>query len=417
MMDGEGNPLRPGIPYLDNRAGAEVEAIVRAMGGPEEYFRRVGNRPSPSTCTAALIDHILVNEPAVRSGVRKVGYLNTYLAARFTGTAVCDPTTASYSGLLDVRNPYTWGEELIRIAGIDGELLPELEPSYHRTGGLCRTMAVETGLREGIPVIIGSGDTAASAFALGLTRHGEVFESMGTSEVLSFCLDNPDLDGAFMNRSHVMPGLWLCHGAVSTSGGSISWLLKNIFPDVDDVRLLEENACRSKPGANGLLFLPYLAGERSPIFDSAACGAFFGFNLQSTRSDMIRAVYEGPGYAVRQICDRGRNRWGMTPERIKCVGGASGSPLSLQIRADMLGAELECIETENASAYGAAMLGGVGAGIFPDCRSVPFLHTVTGRVVPDPESAKVYGRYFAIYEGLYPRLRDSMHELKRISEE
>ena len=127
---------------------------------------------------------------------------------------------------------------------------------------------------------IGSGDTAAAAFALGMTRHGDVFESIGTSEVISFCLDHPDLDPAFMNRSHVIPGRWLSHGAVSTSGAAIAWLLKNVFPDIPDVGLLEQSARKSPPGANGLLFFPYLAGERSPIFDPQACGLFFGLSSE-----------------------------------------------------------------------------------------------------------------------------------------
>ncbi len=414
VMDKELNAIRPGIPFLDNRCIDEVSTIVESMGGPDKYFERVGNQPSPSTCTAGLINHIMKREPEVWSRAFKVGFLNTYLAAQFTGSVVCDPTTASYSGLLDVRKPYDWDNELIRAANIDKDFLPELKPSCHKAGGLCRNMARDTGLKEGVPVVIGSGDTASAAFALGLTRHGDVFESMGTSEVLTFCLDKPDLNEAFMNRSHVIPGLWLCHGAVSTSGAAISWLLKNIFPDIEDVGVLEENARRSKPGANGLIFLPYLAGERSPIFDSKACGAFFGLTLKSNREDMIRSVYEGAGYGIRQIYNRGRSKWNICPQTIKCVGGAAGSSLSLQIRADILGAELACIETENASAYGAAMLGGIACGIYSEFHAVPFLNAISRRVTPDLKSMEIYDGYFDIYDDLYPQLRQSMNKVKML---
>ena len=237
---------------------------------------------------------------------------------------------------------------------------------------------------------------------------------MGTSEVISFCLDHPDLDMAFMNRSHVIPGLWLSHGAVSTSGAAIAWLLKNVFPDIPNVGLLEENACKSPPGANGLIFAPYLAGERSPMFDSKACGAFFGLTLKSSREDMIRAVYEGVGYAVKQIYILGSSKWNTNPQTIKCVGGATASSLSLQIRADMLGTELACIETENAAAYGAAMLGGIASGVYPDFKAVPFLNAISRRVTPDLERMGIYHQYFAVYDELYPQLRPSMHKLRKL---
>jgi xylulokinase len=414
VLDRDLNAVRPGIPFLDNRCTEEVSAIVDSMGGPEKYFARVGNRPSPSTCTAGLINHIKRREPEAWSRAHQIGFLNTYVAAQFTGAAVCDPTTASYSGLLDVRKPYTWDDELISIAQLPQELLPELKPSGHTAGGLCPSWARSTGLREGVPVAIGCGDTAAAAFALGLTRHGDVFESLGTSEVISFCLDHPDLDMAFMNRSHVIPGLWLSHGAVSTSGAAIAWLLKNVFPDIHDMGLLEETACKAPPGANGLLFVPYLAGERSPIFDSQACGALFGLTLSSNREDMVRAVYEGAGYAAKQIYLRGSSKWRTRPQTIKCVGGAAASSLSLQIRADMLGAELGCIEAENAAAYGAAMLGGIACGVYPDVQAVPFLKAISKRVTPDLKRMGIYDRYFAVYDDLYPKLRPSMHKLRKL---
>jgi xylulokinase len=414
ILDRDLNALRPGIPFLDNRSATAVSAIVDGLGGPEAYFARVGNGPSPSTCTAGLIRHLQESEPNVWARAHRVGFLNTYLAAQFTGAVACDPTTASYSGLLDVRKPHAWDAELIRVSKLPGGLLPDLISSGSPVGGLCRSWAQGSGLRQGIPVAIGSGDTAAAAFALGMTRHGDVFESIGTSEVISFCLDHPDLDPAFMNRGHIIPGRWLSHGAVSTSGAAIAWLLKNVFPDIPDVGLLEQSARKSPPGANGLLFVPYLAGERSPIFDPQACGLFFGLSLKSTREDMIRAVYEGAGYAVKQINRKASTRWNIGRQTIPCVGGGAASSLSMQIRADMLGAELACIEAENAAAYGAAMLGGLASGVYPDIRSVPFLNAVSRRTTPDPERMEVYAQYFAVYDELYPQLKNSMHKLKKL---
>ncbi|MEW6264059.1 MAG: FGGY family carbohydrate kinase [Thermodesulfobacteriota bacterium] len=414
VLDKDLNAIRPGIPFLDTRCTEEVTHIVDSMGGPEQYFKKAGNQPSPSTCTTGLLKHIKRCEPEIWSRSHKIGFLNTYLAAQFTGAVICDPTTASYSGLLDVRKPFAWDEELIKIANIAKELLPDLKPSCHKAGGLRPSWARSTGLKAGIPVAIGSGDTAAAAFALGMTQHGEVFESMGTSEVLSFCLHHPDLDMAFMNRSHVIPGLWLSHGAISTSGAAIAWLKKNVFPEIPNLSLLEEKALKAPPGANGLMFLPYLAGERSPIFDPKACGAFLGLTLNSNRADMIRAVYEGAGYAIKQIYILGSSKWKTRPQTIKCVGGAATSLLALQIRADMLGTELACIETENAAAYGAAMMGGLAGGIYPDFEAVPFLNAISRQITPHPNRMRIYDQYFAVYNDLYPRLKPSMHKLRNL---
>lgn len=408
LMDKEYNPVRPGIPYLDNRASKEVSLIVEKMGDRKSYLKNVGNNPSPSTCTAALINWLKKNEPDNWSRTYKIGFLNSFLAARFTGNVIIDPTTASYSGLMNVRKPDNWDDELISISGIDRQILPEIKPSFHKVGELNRAVAQATGLREGITVSIGSADTAAASFAMGLKKHGDAFESMGTSEVLTICLSKPDLSGAYMNRSHVVPGLWLCHGAMSTPGAAMSWAVNNIFPDLGSVKRLEEEAVKSKAGANGLIFLPYLSGERSPVFDSKACGLFFGLTLNTNRADMARAVYEGAGYGMRQIYSIAKNMWNIKPEYIKCVGGAARSNLALQVRADALNTEFRSIESDHASAYGAALLGGVAAGIY-DIDNVPCLDTFSRTVAPIPENVKIYNRFSKVYDELYPNLKDLMH--------
>jgi len=408
LLDKDNNPVRPGIPYLDNRCTKEVSSIVEKMGGSENYLQNVGNNPSPSTCTAGLINYLKKKEPDNWSRTCKIGFLNSFLAAQFTGNLAIDPTTASYSGLMNVRKPDNWDRELVKISEIDEQILPEIKPSFYKVGGLNRSIAEATGLKEGITVAIGSADTAAASFAMGLKKHGDAFESMGTSEVLTICLSYPKLSGAYMNRTHVIPGLWLCHGAMSTPGAAISWAVRNIFPELGSVKKLEEEALKSPAGANGIIFLPYLSGERSPIFDSRACGLFFGLTLDTNRADMARAVYEGAGYGMRQIYSIAKDMWNIKPEYIKCVGGAARSSLALQVRADALNTEFRSIESDHASAYGAALLGGVAAGIY-DIDNVPCLETFSKTVKPMPENVEVYNRYSMVYNKLYPSLMDSMH--------
>lgn len=408
LLDRERNAVRPGIVYLDNRGVKEVEQGVERFGGGNMYFARVGNHPSPSTCAAATINWIRAHEPTHWNATARVGFLNTFLAAKLTGNVAADPTIASYSGLVRVRNPYVWEKEFLEIFDIDGGYLPEILPSFGKAGGLRQEIADRLGLPSGIPVAIGGADTAVTSFALGVHKHGDIVQSMGTSEVITFCLNAPNFSPAFMNRGHVVPGLWLSNGAMSTAGGSIQWMLKNIFPELSSEEELERLARGAPRGANGLVFLPYLCGERSPIFDTRASGVFFGLNLNTRKADLMRAVYEGVAYGMQQIYKIGTERWNVSPSFVKCVGGASKSALAVQLRADALNTQIRTIESRSAASYGAAMLGAMAADIYGQAEDVPCVEG-RGRIVdPEAESARFFKRHGEVYRGLYPNLRELM---------
>lgn len=409
LLDEKLNAIRPGILYLDNRSLEEVDSFVKDLGGADNYFRRVGNNPSPSTCTAALLNWFKKNEPEAWKRTYKIGYLNSFLAAQFAGEVAVDPTIASYSGLLNIANPEVWDEELIQIAKVERDKLPEIRISFHKVGALKSEVAEELGLKADVVVALGSADTAASTFALGLRQHGDVFESMGTSDVLTFCLSKPVFDKAFMNRSHVIPGLWLAHGAMSTTGAAIKWAREKVFPELIDVNDFEKEAETAPAGSDGLIFLPYLAGERSPIFDPKACGLFFGLNLNTTRSRIIRSVYEGAAFGIKQLYSIAQSKWGMTSEFIRCVGGATKSSLAMQVRADVMQVKFKTMEADHASAYGAALLGGMAADIFNDLDEVPYLNTFLKTFCPDSQNEKVYESHFNVYKNLYSNLKDLMH--------
>lgn len=413
LFDKDLNPLRPGILYLDNRSSNEVSEFVEALGGKEQYFNYVGNNPSPSTCLPGLIKWIKKNESDVWEKTYKIGYLNSYLASQLTGNLAVDPTITSYSGLVKVDNPYQWDQKLMDIAEIDKSKLPNIIHSFDQVGTLKAEIAERLGLKKGIPVAIGSADTAASSLALGLKKHGDVFESMGTSEVLTFCLDRPLFNKAFMNRCHVIPGLWLAHGAMSTTGAATNWLKDNVFTDLNDINLIEQEALMSEVGANGVIFLPYLSGERSPIFDPDTCGVFFGLNLKSKRSDIVRAVYEGAGYGIKQLYVIAQKEWNVEPEFIRCVGGAARCKFALQVRSDILNKQYKAMEVSNASAYGAAMLSAVAANYF-SIHDIPYCKEYCNSVNPIVENSKIYNQYFNIYKDIYPRLKELMHNNKLI---
>ena len=400
--------IRPGIVYLDNRSIKEVEQSANLLGGSNLYFSKVGNNPSPSTCVAATVNWVRNNEPETWNKTVKFGFLNTYLGAKLTGNMAVDPTVSSYSGLMQIRNPYVWDHSLLEIFGIDERYLPDVLPSFGKVGDLRTDIATQIGLPSGIPVAIGAADTAATSFALGIHKQGDVFQSMGTSEVITFCLNTPNFSPAFMNRGHVIPGLWLSNGAMSTAGASIQWALKNIFSEISSEKELEKFALSSPRGANGLFFLPYLCGERSPVFDTRACGVFFGLNINTQRTDIMRAVYEGVAYGIQQIYRIGSERWDVCPEYIKCVGGASKSAFAVQLRADFLNTQIRTIESGSTAAYGAAMLGAMAAGIYTKVEDVPCIENYKRIVEPNDDNVDFYTKYSVIYRQLYPSLKELM---------
>ncbi len=416
LMDEKGRALRPGITFLDNRAADDVVAIGEAVGSPEMFFRQTGNRLSPSTCSAGNLRWLMREEPDVWRRAARIGFLNSYLAGRLTGAVAADWTQASYSGLFDLRAPEAWSTRLVAALGIPENMLPAVIPPFERAGFVTPEGATGTGLAPGTPVAIGSADTAAAAFALGVEAAGQCFESAGTSGVLTFCLDRPDFDEAFLNRCHVVPGCWLAHGAMSTPGAAVEWLREKIWPDLTCHADLERLAAESEPGAHGLIFLPYMAGERSPIWDASASGAWVGLRLDTTRADLARAVFEGAAYGLRQVLERAERRWGRRPQRMLAVGGGARSRFWLQIKADVSNLEYHPTELPDAAALGAAMMGGIAAGVYTgvDDPALPKIRTEAEPILPGPALARQpYGKAFRVYDALYPALREAMHELAR----
>lgn len=413
VLDADNNPLRPGIVYLDGRADELVHEVTGADA--TAYKRLTGNRASPSTCWAANLLWLQRNEPQVWARVRRVCMLNSFLALRLTGALGIDPTQASYSGLVDVRESQPrWSSDLLDLWQVSPDLVPPLRSGADLLGRVTERSAAATGLAAGVPVALGVADTVAAAFAIGMRERGDAFESVGTSGVITFCLDRPDFDPCFLNRYHILPGRWLAHGAMSTLGGSFGWLQSKVWPEVHSLAELERMAQESVPGANGLIFLPYLAGERSPIWDAEASAAWIGLRLAHTRADMVRAVFEGAAFGLRQILKRAEDRWDWRPTKLVGVGGGAHSRFWAQIKADVLQLDYGMAEFTDASALGAALLGGVACGLYGGLEdaSLPTIHQASQYIKPGPaERCAIYDYQFSVFAGLYPALSKSMHAL------
>ena len=413
VLGDDDRPLRGGIVYLDGRADALLHEVVG--GDAATYCDSTGNRASSSTCWGANLTWLQRNEPGVWKKVRRVMMLNSFIALRLTGRTGIEPTQASYSGLMDVRaREAAWSEPLFRLWNVDRGLVPEIVLGHVALGGVSKEAAKATGLPPGTPLALGAADTAAAAFAVGLKRAGDAFESVGTSGVITFCLEQPKFEPSFLNRHHVLPDRWLAHGAMSTLGGAFGWLQGKVWPDVRSFAEFEHLAMASVPGANGLVFLPYLAGERSPIWDAEASAAWVGLRLHHTRADMVRAVFEGGALALRQILEIAEAHWSWRPSDLVGVGGGARSRFWAQVKADVLGLTYHMATLTDASAIGAALLGGVAGGTYGslDDPELPAIRCDEHKVRPSaPERRAVYDRRFAVYRSLYSVLRDAMHQL------
>ena len=416
LLDGDGRPVRPGILYLDGRGEASLSQVVG--DGGEDYRAKTGNQVSASTCWVANLDWIRRNEPEAWRRTVQVTMLNGYIGQCLTGAIAMEPTHASYSGLMDLAAPTAdWDDDLLDLWGLDRSLLPDIRPCTHRLGTVTSQASLHTGLAPGTVVALGAADTAAAAFAVGLVEGGGVFESVGTSGVITFSLDGPDFEAAFLNRQHVVPGRWLAHGAMSTLGGTFGWLKSKIWPETNAFAELEQFAQESVPGANGLIFLPYLAGERTPLWDAHASGAWLGLQLRHGRADMVRAVFEGTAYALRQIYERGADHWGVRPGQMIAVGGGARNSFWSKMKASVLNLPYATSATPDAAGLGAALIGAVAVGAFSGPRDgeLPFLAVQGAPIHPaDADARRVYDEIYAVFADAYPQTRNVMHQLAAV---
>jgi xylulokinase len=261
-------------------------------------------------------------------------------------------------------------------------------------------------------VAIGAIDGAAVSLAVGVTEPDQVYESCGTSDMVSFTSYKPQIIPEFTNRPHVIPGRWACNGVMSTPGAALQWFRDQLYlpgggaTQEDAYNAMSREAECSPPGANGLIFVPYMMGERSPIWDPYARGVFFGLSLSTTRADMIRAILEGAAYGLRQMFEIAEARIGHSAGQVIAVGGGAQNPLWTQIKADVWGKTILTPRLQEGACLGAAMVGGVATGLYADWQEAVERAAVKGvrETRPKEELYEVYSRSYEVYKGLYPDL-------------
>jgi xylulokinase len=392
-LDSADRVLRPAILWNDQRTGAEC-AEIEARVGLARLIELTGNR-ALTGFTAPKLLWLRRHEPDVYGRISHVLLPKDYVRLRLTGERAIDCADASGTLLFDVASR-RWSAEVLDALELPAEWLPPALESP----------AVSGVTRDGIPVAAGAGDQAAGALGVGVDRPGPLSVQIGTSGVVfaalpAFAADPEARVHAFC---HAVPGAWHAMGVMLSAAGSLRWFRDAIAPAADYAELTAE-AARWEPGAEGLLYLPYLAGERTPHADPGARGAFAGLSLRHDRGALVRAVLEGVAYGLRDSLELLR-ALGVEPAAGRVSGGASRSELWLRIVASVLGVPLERTVTEEGAAYGAALLAGVAGGVFADVgEAVAACVRVQDRVEPEPSWRASYDAGYERFRALYPAIR------------
>jgi len=413
-LDKDGQVLRPAILWCDTRTTEECRRIEKAVGGREKLIKLVSN-PALEGFTLPKLMWVKRHEPEVFRRTRMVLLPKDYVRYRLTGTYGMDLSDASGTLMLDVARR-RWSGEVLRALKLRDDILPALGESSGVAGGLTAEAAGATGLPQGLPVIYGGADNTCAAIGNGVVREGIVAVSIGTSGTVIAPTGAPkrDRQGRVHTFYHSVPNTWYVMGVMQAAGLSLKWLRDNFGgleramatqTGVDAYEYLSAGAAELPAGAEGLIWLPYLNGERTPHLDANARGVLFGLTARHTRAHVVRAMMEGVAYGLRDSLEiiRGMK---VPVNEIRLTGGGGRSKLWRQIVADVFNEPISTINVEEGPAFGAALIAGVGTGVFPDFDATEKIIRVTDIVKPNGDSSAVYERQYPLFQRLYKNLRE-----------
>ncbi|HSJ34964.1 MAG TPA: xylulokinase [Acidimicrobiia bacterium] len=409
LLDDGGEVIRPAILWNDQRTAEECDEIRRRVG-PERLIEITGN-DALTGFTAPKLLWVARHEPDNWARVRHILLPKDYVRYRLTGEYALDVAGGSGTILFDLARR-TWSPEVLEALGIDPALLPPTFEGPAVTGTLSQEAADATGLTAGTPVVAGGGDQSANAVGVGAVTAGVVALSLGTSGVVFATTEGPAIEagGRVHSFCHAVPDRWHMMGVMLSAAGSLRWLRDALVPGRSFDELVE-GAADVPAGSDGLYFLPYLTGERTPHPDPLARGAFVGLTVRHDLRHMTRAVLEGVAFGLKDGLDLMTEAGLATPTQIRASGGGTRSALWRQILADVLGAEIVSVSTEEGAAYGAALLAGVGSGWF-DSVEAACAEVVDVRPSASPsEETEAYAARHAVYRNLYPALSPTFNQL------
>lgn len=405
LLDAQGQVLRKAILWNDQRTQHQCDQIHERVG--RDRFIKISGNVALTGFTAPKILWVKDNEPEVYRRIAHILLPKDYVRLKLTDEYAMDKADGAGTVLMDIANR-DWSQILLEMLEIDPQWMPQLFEGTEKTGEITKSAAKEIGLAVGTPVVAGGGDQSAQAVGVGAVSSGIVALTLGTSGVIFTSTGKPFIEpeGKLHAFCHAVPGKWHLMGVMLSAAGSLHWYRDRFAADkgFDDLLAPAEGI---PAGSEGLLFLPYLTGERTPYPDPYARGAFIGLTVRHEMAHCTRAVLEGVAFGLRDCFALLQSAGVKVIEQVRISGGGAKSPLWRQILANVLNAELVTVNTAEGAAYGAAILAGVGAGHWASvdeaCRG---LIRITDSVLPEVMAVETYQNLYPFYKELYPRLKD-----------
>src|SRR5256886_8539270 len=408
LLDKNDKVLRPSIIWCDQRTDSQCGSLTKEIGA--ERLIKLTCNPALTGFTLPKMLSVRECEPQLWQQVHALLLPKDYVRLRLSGDKATDVADASGTLLFDVAQR-KWSEEMLSATEIDRRLLPRVYESPHVTGIVSPAGAEATGLRAGTPIVAGGGDQAAGAVGMGIVRSGTVSATIGTSGVVFAASDKPALDpkGRVHTFCHAVPSRWHVMGVTQGAGLSLRWFRDQFGAGIEDGRdsydQLSEEAARAPAGSDGLLWAPYLMGERTPHLDPHARAALVGLTASHTRAHVVRAILEVVAFSLRDTFEIFKEM-NLPLWEVRLGGGGARSKLWRQIQADIYGREVKTVEAEEGAAYGAALLAGVAAGAWPSvdaaCDAVV---RIASTIEPDADSVNLLGRQYETFRKIYPAIR------------
>ncbi len=405
ILDEHGEVLRPAILWNDQRTGKQCDDIRKRIG--KERLIQITGNDALTGFTAPKLLWVRENEPAIYERIQHILLPKDYIRFKLTGQYAMDKAGSAGTLLLDIKTR-SWSNVVLKNLEIPSDWLPSLFEGPEITGRTQSIITSTTGLSEGIPVVAGGGDQSAGAVGMGAVVPGIVALVLGTSGVVFATTKEPFIEpeGRLHSFCHAVPERWHLMGVMLSAAGSLQWY-KDTFASTLSFEELTKIATEAPACCDGLLFLPYLTGERTPHHDPLARGAFIGLSIQHSQAHMIRAVMEGVAFNLRESFELMQSAGLTDIDQIRVSGGGAKSPLWKQILADVFNEEVVTVNTTEGASFGAALLAGVGVGVWNDVdEAVQKTTTVTDSYHPCKDSVLMYKKSFDVFRSLYPALKD-----------
>lgn len=422
VLDKNDDVLRKSIIWCDQRTGAECEEITEKVGA--DRLIEITANPALTGFTASKILWVRNNEPEVYEKIKRILLPKDYIRFMLTGEYATEVSDASGMQLLDIKNR-CWSKEVLDKLDIPEEWLGKMYESCENTGTVTKSASALTGMAEGTIVAGGAGDQAAGAVGNGIVKEGMISSTIGTSGVVFAHMDKIQIDkkGRVHTFCHAVPGCWHVMGVTQGAGLSLKWFRDNFcieemrtadLMDADPYVLMDKEAEKVKAGASGVLYLPYMMGERTPHLDADAKAVFFGISAAHGKQHLLRAVLEGVVYSLRDCMEIIREM-GIEASQVRASGGGGKSPLWRQMQADMFNTEICTINSSEGPALGVAILAGVACGVYGDVvKACEKIISVKTRQTPILENSTVYDKFYEVYKNLYIGLKDEYKKTAKI---